>query len=868
VRARNAALPQSGRFAPCWRLRASSLGRKLPALGRSVLVAAAALLAPVARSQEAPKAEEIAGYRIYVQKPGPVHVVLSELPGERLGKIDDDRLESMSFSTRSKAVPFVLDGDSRGFVFWGEPDLESHDVRGRSYRLEWGHTGGSASKLSPAVPKGADASATARSWILPEQLRTYHALEALDLASLAERRRPGGYWFYDESLTFTCSNDGSAVLELSGIYIERTHRTPVPGGRFFESVGLHSADAPGTLHVSVGEKDLTVKLGKQGENARLEVPVTAGKNTIRLSAARGGVPLVQSASLSLEERITPGVVYVAPGPVKLPPFGGVAFDLDEGSLLEVKEGLANPKKGDRFVLLDPKGASRPERIECCRKHDRQGKVDWVAIGPRSLLEPMKPLEELRRAQGLKTALVALEDLFDDNSDGTFSADALRDAGKLGKYVLLVGDAARDGRPDDGPWLPTVLVDTYDNGASATDRYFGDRVGRFPCRTKEEVAAMVAKTIAYEKCDPGTWQRELSFVCGEGRFGPLVDGLIEQLFTQAVGKRVPASFDIDVTYANPQSVYFYPPDDFSKRVVDRLSAGPFVFDYVGHGAPETLDTVHWGKKRFPILTAKDAWKVDCKDGHYPIALLTACWTGAFDQPERTVGEALALNPHGAVAVLAASRVSHPFANALLSLELTERLFKQGDERLGDRFKEALDHLSLTSGGAEGKLVVQFGKGQLDEEGLAERLLEDERHLYNLLGDPALVVRLPRPISVEAPDEAPAGTKVVVKAGGKSLLAVTLEKPRSVRTDLQGLDPAQGPEVMKDPAVAKRVRETNAQANDLVVVRGSVDGARGVLDLPRDLEPGEHYLVKVVTASGEAGSIRLAVTRPSPHKKKYY
>ncbi len=432
----------------------------------------------------------------------------------------------------------------------------------------------------------------------------------------------------------------------------------------------------------------------------------------------------------------------------------------------------------------------------------------------------------------------------------------------------MGDAARDGRPDDGPWLPTQLVDTYENGASATDRYFGDRVGRFPCRTKEEVAAMVAKTIAYEKCPPGTWQRELSFVCGEGRFGPLVDGLIEQLFTQAVGKRVPASFDIDVTYANPQSVYFFPPDDFSKRVVDRISAGPLIFDYVGHGAPETLDTVHWGRKRFPILTAKDAWNVDCKDGHYPIALLTACWTGAFDQPERTVGEALALNPHGAVAVLAASRVSHPFANALLSLELTERLFKQGDERLGDRFKDALDDLSLKSGGAEGKLVVQFGKGQLDEEGLAERLIEDERHLYNLLGDPALVMRLPRPISVEAPDEAPAGTRVVVKAGGSTLLALTLEKPRSVRSDIQGLDPAQGPEVMSDAAVEKQVRETYARANDLVVVHGSVDGARGVLDLPRDLEPGQHYLVKVVTASGEAGWIRLAVTSPSPHKKKYY
>src|SRR5581483_11919213 len=265
--------------------------------------------------------------------------------------------------------------------------------------------------------------------------------------------------------------------------------------------------------------------------------------------------------------------------------------------------------------------------------------------------------------------------------------------------LLVGDSLHGGHPDDdSSWLPTAHVDTYDNGGSATDRPLAGphvAIGRFPCRTKEEVAAMVAKTIAYEKATDQA-QKDLAFVCGEGRFGPMVDGMIENLFTQAVGKRVPACFDIDVTYANPTSVYFFPPDDFSKRVVERLSQGPLVFDYIGHGAPETLDDVHWGKKRFPILTVQDAEKVACPEGRYPLALITACWTGCFDAPEKSVGEALALNPKGAVAVLCASRISHPFANALLSLDLTENLFHEGDERLGTRIRKTLDGLSLKSG----------------------------------------------------------------------------------------------------------------------------------------------------------------------------
>ncbi len=41
---RDLRVPQSGRCAPCWRLRATSLGRKLPALGRSALCASAVLI--------------------------------------------------------------------------------------------------------------------------------------------------------------------------------------------------------------------------------------------------------------------------------------------------------------------------------------------------------------------------------------------------------------------------------------------------------------------------------------------------------------------------------------------------------------------------------------------------------------------------------------------------------------------------------------------------------------------------------------------------------------------------------------------------------------------------------------------------------
>lgn len=837
--------------------------------------------APLARSQdEGLKGAAIAGWRIYAKKPGLIRVPIADLPGHALCPAPGSD-PGLQLTTRGEPVAFWVNEARNTLVFFAEPDIESHDARGRCYHLRPKAAGDVVrlleGKPEPAGAFAADAATDkGEQRIEPREERSYHALESLDAASLATLEKPGGYWLYDRPLTFECPAAGEAELVLAGVWVLRVHRTEIPGGRYFEELGLHSKSRAGKLRVKLGAFEKTLDLTQPCEGLHVTVPVGAGKNVLELAAEPEGTVLVARAWLQLEAPVRPGVPFGAKGPTTFERFdGAIAADLTTGRLLEVKGSKnacsVNAEKGHEVLVFDPKTASGGGRLEVCRKHAPVVDADWIAVAPRALLEAVRPLEEHRRAQGLSTELVAYEDACDDFDDGRFGRVALQQVARHAKFLLLVGDAWRDARPDDGPWIPTRLVDTYDNGATATDRVIegkerGPAVGRFPCRTSDEVKALVAKTIAYEKCPSGAWQKQLSFVCGEGRFGPMVDGLIENLFNQAVSKRVPASFDIDVTYANPQSIYFYPPDDFSKRVVDRLSAGPLVFDYIGHGAPETFDTVHWERKRFPILTAEDAAKVSCEDGHYPIALITACWTGAFDQPERTVGEALLLNPTGAVAVLAASRISHPFANALLSLELTEKLFQESDAPLGDRIRAALDGLSLESGNAEGKLVVSFGSSMLEEDGLGERLIEDERHLYNLLGDPALRVRLPRPISVDAPAGAPAGTSVSVTAKSE-IAACTLERARAVRTDLQGLDPATKPSAMKDEAVLKQVLATYARANDFVCARGVLDGVRAVLALPRDLAPGT-YVIKVLTKDGGAGSARLVVQKPTPPKKKYY
>ncbi|MEZ0227398.1 MAG: C25 family cysteine peptidase [Planctomycetota bacterium] len=860
-------------------LRGSHVAVALPAL------ALVGLLASSARSSPPPL--DVAGWCIYVKEPGVVRIPIADMPGRALCPVEGSPV-SFLLTSRNETVPYWVNDKRTLLCFWGEPDLESHDARGRCYRLREGdNTALCVSNGKPviALADEEDLADTGKRTLLPRETRSYEAIECLDVASLTSGARPGGNWFYEKKLTFESDTAAKATLRVKGVYVIRLQKTPLPGGRVFQEPGIRKTDPAGTVTFEVNGTAVEKKV-EQGAALELPIQLQAGTNTVKLLGDRAGLVLVQRAEVVLDAPVTPGAAFVAKGPTRIASTDAlVAYDIDAGKLLEVKKGdkasVIKAKKGSLTLVFDPMKVGVGYQLEPYAKHDKLVKHAnaWAVIAPRALLDAVKPLAEHRASQGLRPDLYAFEDLCHEYTDGTFSVDAIEKhlSTYSPDYVLLVGDSERGARPTTGDcWLPTYHVDTYQNGASATDRPFAPRsyrghstaIGRFPCRTKEEVAVLVAKTIAYEKAPATSPQRDLAFVCGEGRFGPMVDGLIENLFTQAVGKRVPASFDIDVTYANPTSVYFYPPDDFAKRVVERISAGPLIFDYIGHGATESLDTVHWEKKRFPIFTAQDAEKVSCPEGRYPIALITACWTGCFDQPERTVGEALLLNPKGAVAVLAASRISHPFANALLSLDLTESLFRESDERLGTRIRKTLDGLSLKSGGAEGRMVVNFSASMLEEENIAERLIEDERHLYNLLGDPALVIRLPRRISVDAPAEAPAGKTVEVKAGDAELAALTLERVRAPRGDLAGLDAKTGPDSMKDAAVVERVRDTYRRANDLVLATGTLDGARGMLALPRELPPGK-YVIKLTTRTGAVGSAPLVVkeTEVAP-KKKYY
>ncbi|MBI3726363.1 hypothetical protein HY251_20750, partial [bacterium] len=113
--------------------------RKLAGAGvLAALALGASVLVPLdARSEDKPEAP-VAGLRLHVSHPGLVKLKTTHLLELLKGST---QAKELLLTTRGETVPFYVGKDGTEIFFWGEPDPESRDVRGRSYHLRPALTG-------------------------------------------------------------------------------------------------------------------------------------------------------------------------------------------------------------------------------------------------------------------------------------------------------------------------------------------------------------------------------------------------------------------------------------------------------------------------------------------------------------------------------------------------------------------------------------------------------------------------------------------------------------------------------------------------------------------------------------------------------
>jgi len=382
-----------------------------------------------------------------------------------------------------------------------------------------------------------------------------------------------------------------------------------------------------------------------------------------------------------------------------------------------------------------------------------------------LLEPAKAWRDYRRSQGWEIALVAAPR--DATAESLHTAiHALVAARPVDENeltaVLLLGDVGTDA-------IPTFYFDQPDpvllpggEAQFASDHPYAlpdpkdERrmiaVGRVAVATPDEAMRVLAKIRRYEQEAPaGPWRRRINYVAGEGRFGDF-DALLESLFRAFLDTFVPDTFDITLTYAKADSPWCPPPSQLEETALARLSEAALLFNYVGHGHAQGVDTLRWSidgaARKTAILRGAALERLPACDGRIPLALMSCCSTGWFDLADHQgrrrdcIAETMLKHSDGPIAVIAGTRPTHPYGNALMQKEFTRELIAHPELPLGEIDRRARRAMLRTDRSDRRLDSIARPIAALTRwhSSLEELQLMHVR-MYVLLGDPMLRVAAP-------------------------------------------------------------------------------------------------------------------------------
>lgn len=425
--------------------------------------------------------------------------------------------------------------------------------------------------------------------------------------------------------------------------------------------------------------------------------------------------------------------------------------------------FASAAQGTTLYPVDADGFAKPTLIRAVATRDwhkpDQG-YDYLIVSHASLIESIKPLAEFHERQGRRVAIIDVDEVYDAFNHGITHPRAIRNLVATAwkdwpeprlRFLLLVGDASFDIRHDTyndlayakfanspqelvpghfsgipatsyaevGPNLGSRnLIPTWQypssEGQSASDNWYGAvndnefhpvvAVGRFPVVKPEEVKAIVDKTIHYlSNPQPGSWRRDVMFITDESDF-------FKRNSDQIAASIAEQGYLAEKIYASPDEANNLA---HQSAIKDGLNQGQLLVHFIGHGGryiwrtgPPDL------RKNHDLFTLDDVSQLDNGE-RLPMVLSMTCYSAPFDNPtEDSIGERfLREADKGAVAVFAASWRNSPSVT----------------------FSKALVRELLTPGASIGEAIVR-AKGEIQDRTLVE--------MYNLLGDPAIVLERPR------------------------------------------------------------------------------------------------------------------------------
>ena len=379
----------------------------------------------------------------------------------------------------------------------------------------------------------------------------------------------------------------------------------------------------------------------------------------------------------------------------------------------------------RFLGATTAGLRQPAAITPVSGGDLRalpGGADLIIVTVPQFRAALEPLVAARQKQGLRVAVVDVEQVYDTFSAGEPGPEAIRAFVQYARaqwpapaprYLLLAGDASYDphgylgGAEQD--IVPTQLVHTVFSGWTASDVWYALpddtaealpalAVGRLPAQNPEQLATMVAKTLEYESVDrAATWRHDALLVADNDESG----------FAEAA-----KTFSDQLTGYQARAVTLEGDGSSTRQeLAQAFAQGTGLLGYFGHGSVEL-----WAQEK--ILAVNDVAKLTNRE-KLPIIFTVTCLSGLFQHPIKpSLGETLVRAKNGgAVAALVPSSAAILTDQRVLAQGLAAALGASagtdGPKTLGDAVLAAQQSITNASGGVREVLLT-----------------------FNLLGDPTL------------------------------------------------------------------------------------------------------------------------------------
>jgi len=350
-------------------------------------------------------------------------------------------------------------------------------------------------------------------------------------------------------------------------------------------------------------------------------------------------------------------------------------------------------------------------------HSPQAGADIAMVTYEEFAGALLPLARAHQGQGKSSAIVAINDLYDEFTFGEHSPFAIREFlqsaqknwRKPPTYLLLNGRASLDPRNYLGfghlDLVPTSILPSS-SLMTASDDWFSDftdvgmptiATGRLPVSTTDEAKTVVGKIVAYEgNSTNGPWTSQAMVVADKD------DTVSFSSDSQTIQLQIPASVQVSDVFTSTVGV-----TAAQQEIISGINSGQLLVNYLGHGSEEAWS----GSDIFDTNSLNSL----TNSSQLPVFLIMNCLNGFFqDVYAQPLGVDLILAPNGgAVAVLASTGLNQPDPQVKLDTLVLQNAFSSARPTLGESILKA--------------------KSNIGDPGV--------RRTYVLFGDPAMQIKQP-------------------------------------------------------------------------------------------------------------------------------